>query len=509
TLSNGSPANFNRVYRLQRGGYYLLNGTITGNGSPLRIVAAKGPGPKPILISTADETGSSSRYFRPGVDAEWRGLYISGIDNLGNQVQNNTFRLDKEGGRYIIDDCVVDGDAQSIIRIDADRQRVFVTNCIFSNSYLLSDPANGRLMDTRGNLTDTLFVQNCTFFNNTHDLIRNGGGIIKYFVWDHITFDKAGAWDATIESDRNVYSQLTNNLIMNYAWEGRELMSEDSTGGCLCPVDSLDADDIATEAERLYITSNNVRGYSDAIKAWIDSKDSLQIAPWMDAPGKFFYDTFKNFIFANNIEENVAYSDAPPNDLAIAFAEHRFNDDRANNGNPEIRIDRNGWGTLTEAPTSFGPADDEYDFDYAATYAAYTHAVGGFPAGDLNWFPDKKAEWIAAGKPSVDPNLTSVEKGNQMALRQFDLTQNYPNPFNPSTMIEYRLDVAGTVNLMIYNVLGQQVRSLIHAENRAAGSHNIRWDGQNDAGFQVPGGMYIYRLQVGDQIKTRKMLLLK
>ena len=112
--------NPNRVYRLQKGGVYLINGTIQGVGVPLRIVAAKGDGPKPLLISVADETGESSRYFRPGVDGEWRGLYMSGIDNLGNKVQKNCQRIGKENGRYVFDDCVVDGDDQSFVLMDAD-----------------------------------------------------------------------------------------------------------------------------------------------------------------------------------------------------------------------------------------------------------------------------------------------------------------------------------------------------------------------------------------------------
>ncbi|MBN1482803.1 T9SS C-terminal target domain-containing protein [candidate division KSB1 bacterium] len=505
TLADGSPANPNRVYRLERGGYYLLNGTVNGNGGPLRIVAAEGDGPKPILISLADETGSSSRYFRPGVDAEWRGLYISGIDNLGNQAEKNTFRLGKEGGRYIIDDCVVDGDAQSMIRIDADDQSLFVTNSIFSNSYLLSDPANGRFMDTRGNLTDTLFVQNCTFFNNSHDLIRNGGGIVKHFVWDHITFNKAGAWDATIESDRNVYNQITNNLVMDYGWEGRLLLSVDSTGACFSPVDTLDADSIATEAERKYITANNVMGWSPEVRAWINSKDSLQFMIWTDATGQLYYDTFDNFLFEDNIEEDVVFSDGPENTYVVAMAEHRYNDDYANNGNPEIRLDRNGWGTLTDDPASFGPAADEYDFDYATTFKAYTHAVGGFPAGDLNWFPDKKAEWIAAGKPT-----TAVESRPVSTVpNQFELSQNYPNPFNPTTEIQFKLNTPGMVSLTVYNAIGQHIRSLVQNEFRQAGIHAVTWNGRDDAGSPAPSGLYFYRLTSGLETHARKMILMK
>ncbi|NOZ62406.1 MAG: T9SS type A sorting domain-containing protein [Calditrichaeota bacterium] len=497
--------NPNRVYRLARGGVYLLNGTIKDVGVPIRIVAAKGNGPKPLLIMTADESGESSRYFRPGEDGEWRGLYISGIDNLGNQTGKNTWRIGKEDGRYVIDNCIADGDAQSFIRMDADGQKLFITNSIFSNSFRLSSPGNGRFLDTRGNTQDTIFVQNCTFFNGTGDVLRNGGGIVKYIVFDHVTIEKAIGLNNDFEFNRNVYCQFTNNLLHDMGWEGRDLMSVDSISGCIMPVDSLNAPEIATEEQRKYIMKNNVMGWSPEIRNWIESKDSLQLYPWTDAPGEFFFSNFSNFMFENNIIEDVVFSDGPDATLHLAYIEHRYNDNYLNNNNPDIRLDRNGVGTLTDNPETFGPASDEYDFDYADTFAAYTHAVGGFPVGDLNWFPAKKAEWEAAGSP-----MTGVHPVNKMNTpAQFELEQNFPNPFNPTTSIVYQLNTEQAVTLGIYNMLGQKVRTLVSNQVQTAGSYKVQWDGCNEVGVYAPSGVYFYRLQAGDKIQSRKMLLIK
>jgi hypothetical protein len=103
--------------------------------------------------------------------------------------------------------------------------------------------------------------------------------------------------------------------------------------------------------------------------------------------------------------------------------------------------------------------------------------------------------------------LTSVVSGGALPQR-FGLEQNCPNPFNPETVISYSLEEAGDVSMEVYNCLGQRVR-ILSAGNQAAGKHNVRFDGTDDTGAQLASGVYLYRLRVGDQQLTRKMVLLK
>ncbi|MBN1293026.1 MAG: T9SS type A sorting domain-containing protein [Candidatus Latescibacteria bacterium] len=93
-------------------------------------------------------------------------------------------------------------------------------------------------------------------------------------------------------------------------------------------------------------------------------------------------------------------------------------------------------------------------------------------------------------------------------IAAFDvLHENYPNPFNPSTTIKYGLKEDRHTSLVIYNSLGQKVRTLID-QPQTAGIHAVRWDGKNDAGLQVSSGLYIYRLVSGQFSQTRRMILL-
>jgi hypothetical protein len=90
----------------------------------------------------------------------------------------------------------------------------------------------------------------------------------------------------------------------------------------------------------------------------------------------------------------------------------------------------------------------------------------------------------------------------------YELSQNYPNPFNPETEIRFTLNSAQTVQLDIYNILGQKIRSLID-DRREAGTHTIRWDGRNSAGQTVGSGVYFYRINAGPFTQVRKMLLMR
>jgi hypothetical protein len=91
---------------------------------------------------------------------------------------------------------------------------------------------------------------------------------------------------------------------------------------------------------------------------------------------------------------------------------------------------------------------------------------------------------------------------------EFSLHQNYPNPFNPTTTILYDLPEAATVHLVIYDVLGRQVRTLVN-QDLSAGYHKAVWDATDDMGRPLSGGLYIYRIQAGGFSKTMKMVLLK
>ena len=105
--------------------------------------------------------------------------------------------------------------------------------------------------------------------------------------------------------------------------------------------------------------------------------------------------------------------------------------------------------------------------------------------------------------------ITNIEIGALKPMpKDYALGQNVPNPFNPSTTIDYRLPEAGDVQLVIYNLLGQEVRTLVR-ESMDAGFHSVVWDGTDEFGKQVASGIYIYRMSAADFTQVQRMMVAK
>ncbi|MFA8341475.1 MAG: T9SS type A sorting domain-containing protein [Rhodothermaceae bacterium] len=98
-------------------------------------------------------------------------------------------------------------------------------------------------------------------------------------------------------------------------------------------------------------------------------------------------------------------------------------------------------------------------------------------------------------------NITDIEEEDTPLT--FALEQNYPNPFNPSTTIEYSLEEKSQVKLTVYSILGEQVATLVDAE-QSSGSYKVTF-----AGNDLPSGIYLYRLQTDDKVFTKKMVMMK
>jgi hypothetical protein len=104
--------------------------------------------------------------------------------------------------------------------------------------------------------------------------------------------------------------------------------------------------------------------------------------------------------------------------------------------------------------------------------------------------------------------VTGIGDGEIGIPQEYALYQNYPNPFNPTTTIKYDLKQTGDVSLKIYNILGQEVRTLVNTRQEA-GYKSVVWDGLNHYGARVASGVYIYRIEAGDFVQSRKMILMK
>jgi len=115
------------------------------------------------------------------------------------------------------------------------------------------------------------------------------------------------------------------------------------------------------------------------------------------------------------------------------------------------------------------------------------------------------AQWIDEGALE-NPALEIYN--NAQIPKEYILNQNYPNPFNPVTTLRYDLPEQSDVTITIYNMLGRKVKTLVNP-TQDAGFKSMIWDATNDYGKPVSAGVYLYQIQAGEFVQTKKMVLLK
>lgn len=157
--------------------------------------------------------------------------------------------------------------------------------------------------------------------------------------------------------------------------------------------------------------------------------------------------------------------------------------------------------------------------------AGYNETIGelkarfaDFDEAKVGLYEYTGTEWKHAGGEGKGGKVTVSFKGSRLALfynpdyvyipKEFLLTQNYPNPFNPSTTIRYEVPNESRVVLKVYNMLGQEVRTLANT-TQSRGVYHVQWDGKDQLGRSVASGVYLYRLEAGNIVKSKKMLFIK
>ncbi|MCH7763494.1 MAG: T9SS type A sorting domain-containing protein, partial [Candidatus Marinimicrobia bacterium] len=124
-------------------------------------------------------------------------------------------------------------------------------------------------------------------------------------------------------------------------------------------------------------------------------------------------------------------------------------------------------------------------------------------------YDEVDSTFAANGPFSLIIDASQVSVTDEINLpAEFALHANYPNPFNPITTLRYDLPENSFVNIIIYDLLGRQVKTLVN-QTQEAGYRSVKWNATNDSGKPVSAGVYLYQIQAGKYLQTRKMILLK
>ncbi|MGD0036344.1 MAG: T9SS type A sorting domain-containing protein [Bacteroidota bacterium] len=522
TAANGQRNDTLRTYVLRRGSNWVFNNVITNNGWALRIKAQDSSGVKPT-ISGYIAPGSTTipiDFVNATGDVYLKNIVVDGIYELTKDTNYTKFYYGAPrelivfnvNGNFtlVTDSCIFLQGYQADLRTFAQVRSFIVTNCIFANSgeEWVASLGNGRAVDIRNAPVDTVVMVNNTFVNGYDRVFRHiaSVGSLNNFTFEHNTvINNCGTYGViALGQLKGAKVKIRNNLLvdamafgadtnMNRQSDFLELGLEPFSAAVPTRINQVMIYNqrIDTISAPTFNIGYNYKYVTPAIQAvWNTVISNGWMPVQKEAP-----------VLSNYIWSKVA-------DSVNAFKTLSASPSFTNVPSPMA-----GLVTWYRTPVASGGAGGNssgsyyVDFDrrnvlyfrdtmncaYSTSSAAYTGTTDGFPAGDLNWFPTRHAAWL----------LTSVATQTTSTPNKFALSQNYPNPFNPSTQISYVLAATGSTTLKVYNIIGQEVATLVNGVE-TAGSHEVKFDAS-----RLSSGVYFYSLRSGNSIATKKMLLMK
>lgn len=517
TANNGIPAN--RIYELTGGGLYICQQQFYVEASQtLRLRSSNNQ--KPIIYLYPSGTGSTpgnppGHFIRlRGGNLEMTGLAISGyfepVDSNFNNVQGTILRVDAEGSNVNLQDCIFSNINGQILRTEASTKTIRVQDCIFTNLGALSTSnfGAGKGIDLRAVAVDSLILINNTFTNYQDRVVRHynfsnptaGTGNIKYTLIDHNTMYNGMGFHGLL-SLGNVGEKviITNNLFKDAFASG-----EDSTDGTRTAEWANTGEKYPNGNNRMtwiftapndttqWTVKNNFYAVSDSGQAFFNEHTN-----WPLLVGKPLSWHINSRLGADSVNAFTMINDPVLTNTQKLMSNLMRWYVSPTGGNKTKNTPSTLWNRFTDdmdrKPIAFWIND--LNAAYQTTSPAYTGSMGGFPAGDLNWFPAKKGEWQTW--------LTGISTDEDFVPQNFSVEQNYPNPFNPSTKITFNLSKAGFTNVSVYNLLGEKVATIVNQE-LVAGRHTVDFDAS-----RLSSGVYLYKVESGKNTATMKMTLLK
>lgn len=551
------------IYVLKNGATYFLEASMEYDHF-LHIEAEEYPSNNPPIIRPAtDMQGNSRRISTYRNDIIMRGIFFYALDDMGGKQMSQ--RTSGEGIHLHYQHCYLMGGTNYFWWLGATDTSLRIEDSQLANAGRHTSVANQRFIDTRGNDTDSIIVVNSSIYNFNFHIIRDGGAMINYVYFDHVTIANHSLSGMNLHLTREITikNSLFHYVQLDGQWESKELVGDAGpgydgeryvAGGGLISITSYDehfegVPDSPTDADRTIVIKNNNFGGLPS-QAYLDLWEEFNVYdranrpvngrgsyPWTTDPqwrwdnpditpedpvwavrdtiqlvrilGQPMDSTLASWAsddapwatIENNIRESVEIADMPADMVdfvrAVWYGDEvmphydRWDDIVADDF---TRFYHPGPGTpvATTGPTASWFRNLAYNDDSQS----FMHAENNYPVGNLNFFPELRERW------GLGEVITRAEQPVEQA-GSFRLVGNYPNPFNPTTNIVFELASASDVTLEIYNILGQRVDNL-QLGQRNAGEHRVNFDASN-----LSSGIYFVRMQVGHDVQTHSMTLIK
>ncbi len=539
TTATGARKDPNRVYVLQQTSsldtVYFLSAQIEliQKNSPLTltIVGKVNPttGNIPVIEPYINADGSSPGNFaaaEAGGTIHFVNLFLLGTRSDGSQVTQQCVSANGDSVKYIMDHCIFEnfgstGTPNILNTWSSAGDVIKVSHCLFTDNQS-SVPQNPG-MNWSGpavNGVDTMIVTNSSFFVMGGN-VTGSGTTIGYFKFDHNTiFMHTKSSPFSCEGMANAY--ITNNIFYsvysagldsNHVYNSQVYNANFYSLPAIITLDSLAADSSEytffgfTEQNRVIVATNNAYWWPKGI---IDNINTMNADPDTSAGhprnvgGKIYAPQFlavrpgaeavlkdPGLQITNNDSTDPGFDPnlvAEAVDSMSAYVQYVWENGGSGLGARPFVYSSAPLNPFAGVPANW-KSTQGYDVPYNLRYTntSLTDANGN-PLGDETWWPDK---------------TLGVEQIHNTVPSKFSLSQNYPNPFNPTTEINYSITKSGLVTLKVFNILGQEVATLVN-QIQKAGTYKVDFNATS-----LASGVYLYRIESNNFTQTKKMILMK
>ncbi|MCK5789161.1 MAG: T9SS type A sorting domain-containing protein, partial [Chlamydiia bacterium] len=493
TLDDGSRVSENRVYRLERGSFYIMasnpaidysfamvagDATDTGDGSERPPVIARGK------YSSGDNVqnmfvfnGSGNNYYFENIaftavdlDGAYETQWTTGLIFNGNNI-----RAEFKG-------CVFNAWQAGAMHFTGKDHIVYLSDNVFRNGVATYMPFVGQQANFSDHAMDSLVMTNNTYFNNqAYWLYKGGQGLAEYVLFQHNTIYTSLI--NTLSNTSAVNTHINSNIFYSESSYGDTQLSRDahwytSFGENLATIyltlvqGTLLPDAGLTEADRIVSITNNAYFTPQKIKDYHDAHSEISGAEFINAETQAMFDdntAYPYLDFSDNVEKDPGFANAAVNTYVVDGLALQCEELFSSGGDV-------GWGgnsdrrNIDESSLSVG--GDIMLFDWPliegnmeiTESSLLTAGHDGLPVGNLNWNTSNRDAYLYPA--GVGGFLGLSMFGGSLSNDDFDFTSkgyelsSYPNPATTTANISFKLPKKANVTISVYSIMGQKIQTI-------------------------------------------------